>query len=138
MSIGSLFSSIGHKIASFFGSHQAVIQTVLTEAQEATGAATAVAAALNEPANLQTVLAGVSDGLAKVSATVTAEASAETLTQHAADITGLVTGLVQTTNDVGVKSAITKTAIGAALVKVNAVVGALQTAAEAATPPAAA
>lgn len=134
MSIGSFFSSVGHKIASFFGSHQAVIQTVLTEAQGAVNDAVAVAKALNEPAALQSVLAGISDGIGKIAATVTAEASAETLTQHAQDLTGLVSGLVQTTNDVGVKSAITKTAIGAALVKVNGVVGALETAATAATP----
>jgi hypothetical protein len=134
MNIGSLFSSIGHKIATLFGSHQAVIQAVLLDAQEAVGAAKSVAAALNEPASFQTVLGGVSDGLSKVSATVTAEASAETLTQHASDITALVAGLFQTTTDVGVKSAITKTAIGTALIKVNAVVGALETAATAASP----
>ena len=134
MSIGSFFSSIGHKLAAFFGSHQAVIQTVIADAQQAVGAAKVISAALNESPGFQTVLGGVSDGLSKVSATLTAEASAETLTQHAANITGLVEGLVQATNDLRVKSSLTKTAIGVALVKVNAVVGAIETAADAAAP----
>lgn len=140
MSIGSFFSSIGHKIASFFGSHVAVIQTVLTDAQAAATVAIRVATVVEPPAAggglnpIVVTLSGVLDGLVKVSGAVTAETTAETFAQHAADITGLVTGLVETTNDVGIKSETTKAAIGAALVKINGVVGALETAA--AAPPA--
>ena len=131
MSLGSFFSKIGHAIATFFGSHQAVIQAVIADAQTAAGAATTVATALGEPAAVTAAIARVSDGLAKAGAAVAVEQSATTLTQHASNLAALVTGI---TPDIGIKNAQTTAAIGATLVKVQSVVGALETAAVAASP----
>ena len=133
MSFLSKIESLPHWLASFFGSHQAVIQTVIADTQTAVGAASTIATIAGE-SKIVPVLSGVSDGLSKVSTLVTAESTATTLAQHAANVTALASGLIQATNDVGVKNADTKAAIGAVLVKVNGVVGALETAAQAATP----
>ena len=132
MSIGSFLHNIGAHLASFFGSHAAVIATVTSDAQIAVGAAKVVAADLGEPASVQTVLGNISDGLTKVAATATAEATADTLTEQAANLTGLVGGLVSS-GDIGIKNAGTKVAVGTALVKVTSVVSALETAANAAS-----
>lgn len=131
MSLGSFFSALSHKIAAFFGSHQAVIATVIADAQQACAGASAIATVVGE-GSIVPALSGVSDGLAKVGAAVTAESTAETLTQHAADLTALAAALIQSSNDVGVKDAQTKAQVGAVLVKVNGVVNALETAASAA------
>ena len=128
MSIGSFFHSLAHKIAAFFGSHQAVIATVIADAQQAVAIAASVAGAVGE-SKLVPVLSGVSDGLSKVSLAVTAEASADTLTEHASNLTALAAGLIQSTSDIGVKNAETKANVGAVLVKVNGVVTALEAAA---------
>lgn len=128
MSIGSFFSSLGHSIAAFFGSHQATIQAVITEAQTAAGAATAVATALGEPTSVTAVIGKISSGLAMAGSTVTAESTAETLTQHASNLANLATDLV-TSGAIGVKNTETIQAIGSTATKVQAVVGALETAA---------
>ena len=130
-SIGSLFSKLGHSIASFFGSHQATIQAVIADAQQAAGAATAVALVTHQPANVSDAIAKVSDGLSIVSAAVTSESSAETLTQHATNLANLTMSLVNS-GDIGVKDAATQSAVGAVAIKVQGVVGALETAAAAA------
>ncbi len=129
----SWLANIRHKIASWFGSHQSLIQTIAKDGQIAAVDAAAVATAAGEKGNLITVLTGVADGLGKVAATVTAEATATTLAQHAANITGLASALLVTSTDVGIKNADTKAKIAVVLGKVTNVVGALQTAAEAQT-----
>jgi hypothetical protein len=134
MTIGSLFHTVAARIAAFFGSHMAVFSAVIKDAQEAVATAQAVAAAADpgELPGLQALLAEASDGLGKIETAVQAESTAETLTQQAQTAAALVSGLATSTNDIGIKNAKTKTAIGAVLVKVNSVVGALETAATAA------
>lgn len=127
----NFFSTLAHKIVGFFGSHHDSIQAGIGLAHTAATAALAVSAALGEDPSVIRVIAGISDGLKQVSATVDAESNAETLTDHAAALTGLASGLIQATNDIGIKNADTKAAIGAVLSKVNSVVGALEASAAA-------
>jgi hypothetical protein len=143
MSIFKKLSDLEHKILAYLGGHQAEIVSGLQEAQLAVKAATAVAAITETGTDgktpaIVTTLSGVSDGLGQVAAAVTAETTATTFSQHAAALTGLATGLIQTTNDVGVKNADTKAAIGVVLLKVNSVVDVLQSAAANAQAPVAA
>lgn len=133
MSIGSLFSKIGHAIASWFGSHQATIQAVVNDAQAAASAAHGVATALGEPASVTSVISGVSDGLSKIGAAAATAATAEDFNALAADGAALATGLVSS-GDLGIKNAATKAAVGALAIKVQGVVGAVETAASAAPP----
>lgn len=130
MDIGSFFHSIGHAIASFFGSHQAAIQLVIKDAQLAAGTATAVATSLGEPDSVTAKISEISDGLSKVSSAVTSETTATDLKDHAANLTNLVVGLVGS-GDIGIKNDETKAAIGATAIKVQSVVGAIETAAQA-------
>jgi hypothetical protein len=123
----NFFTSLAHKIAAFFGSHHDSIQSGIKLAQSAAASAIAVSTALNEDPSVIRVISGISDGLTKVSAAVTAES----MTEHAGNLTALAEGLIDTTNDVGVKSTDAKASIGAALAKVNGVVGALEAAAAA-------
>ena len=129
----NFFTQLGHSIAAFFKGHQATIQTTIGYAQNAAGAASAVAGILGESPAVTSQIGKISDALGLVSATVTAETSAETLTQHAANLSALTSALVNS-GDIGIKNAQTQAAVGTVAVKVQGVVGALETAANAATP----
>jgi hypothetical protein len=124
----SFFTTLGHKIAGWFGSHQTVIQTVITDAKLATATLGTVAAAAGEGALVAPIVSQITDGLTKVGAAVAIEATAATLTQHAATVSALAESLLP---DLGVKNEKTIAAIGTVLTKTQGVVGALETAANA-------
>jgi hypothetical protein len=130
----NLFSKLGHAIASFFKGHQSAIQTAISEAQTAAGAATAVATVLGEPPSVAQEIGRISDGLTLASSAIAAESGAQTLSQHAANLSALTTNLV-TSGDIGIRNTATQAAVGTMAQKVQGVVGALETAA-AAVPPA--
>ena len=132
MGFDSLFNKLGHNIAHYVGSHKAVIHAAIDDAAKAAVAATSIAAALGEPVGVAAEIARVADGLSKVDKAVTEESSAGTLSQHASDLATLATGLVGS-GDIGVKNPQTQAAVATVATKVQSVVGALETAAEAKT-----
>jgi hypothetical protein len=131
----TFIENLGKKIATFFGSHEAAIQSVIKDAQGAQVAAKDVALALGEPSSVITVISGIGDGLQKTSDALAAESSSTTLTQEASNLSGLVSSVVDS-GDIGIKNAQTQAAVGTTLQKVVGVVSALQTASNATTAPA--
>ena len=145
--MGSFFHSLSARIAGFFGGHQKQIQTAVTIAKNAvTGTQVALTVAVaadpelgsnSSVKNLSGILSGASDGLDRVSAVVASEADATTLQMHMQNIGALAVGLATTTNDIGVKNAGLKQSIDDTVHHLTAVVGSLETAANAVPAPAA-
>ena len=133
-SVTTFFSKVGSALHNFFTNNSGAIQSGLSAAMTAASVAGSVAAIM-EPAGANggpppvvAEIAKVQDGLNLVSKAVTTASTATDLSGHAAALSGLVTGLVSS-GDIGIKNAQTQAAIGVMAVKVQSVVGVLETAA---------
>ena len=120
MNLFSYFSNFAKHIENFFGSHQSAIQTGIADVQVAVAAAAGIAGAVGEK-QIVPVLGEISDGLHQVSQAVAADATADNVGQQAQVLIGLASNLVVKTNDVGVKDAGTKAAIGGIITKIGSV-----------------
>lgn len=131
-SIGSIFHSLSAEISKLFGGHAAQIQAAISDAKTVAGAASIVLTATGQTA-AATEVQKINGALSIVAGAVDSETTADTLAQHAANLANLTTALVNS-GDINVKNAQTQSTIAAVATKVQATVGALESAAVAATP----